>query len=98
MDRRRWLHALAFLPMLALAGCSQTILVKDGLTPQQFNSDKFDCEQRVITMYGGYAQMGVGHAILARQDIMRCMLSKGYREATAEERARSQQIKNDAEQ
>jgi hypothetical protein len=79
----RWL-SIGTMSLL-LAGCSQTLLVKDGLTPQQFEADKFDCEQKVITMYGGYAQMGAGHAIMARQDMFRCMGAKGYREATAEE-------------
>jgi hypothetical protein len=69
-----------------LSGCAQTLLVKDGMTPQQFEADKFDCEQKVVTKYGGYAQMGPGHAVMARQDIFRCMGTKGYREATSEER------------
>ena len=69
--------------LLFSVGCSQTIYVKDGSTAQQFEADKFDCEQKVITMYGGYAQMGLGHAIMARGDIGRCLLSKGYRESSS---------------
>lgn len=79
----KWLSL--FVVTFVLAGCSQTLLVKDGLTPQQFEADKFDCEQKVATMYGGYANMGPGHAVYARQDMFRCMTAKGYREATAEE-------------
>ena len=76
-----------FLSVLFLSGCSQTLLMKDGMTPQSFEADKFDCEQKVVTMYGGYAQMGAGHAVMARQDMLPCMTTKGYHEATAEELA-----------
>jgi hypothetical protein len=83
----RILTAVVICASLASSGCAGTMLVKDGYTPEQFETDKFDCEQRVVTMYGGYAQMGIGHAIMARQDILRCMRTKGYREASAEERS-----------
>lgn len=76
---------LFLLLSLTLSGCAQKLYIKDGATPQEFQSDQFECEQKVITMYGGYAQMDVGHAIMARQDIHRCLTTKGYREATAEE-------------
>ncbi len=76
---------LVLLLSLTLSSCGQTLYMKDGATPQEFQSDQFDCEQKVITMYGGYANMGPGHAIMARQDIHRCLTTKGYREATAEE-------------
>lgn len=82
----RILTGVVICASFATSGCANTMLVKDGYTPEQFETDKFDCEQRVVTMYGGYAQMGVGHAVLARQDILRCMKTKGYREASAEER------------
>jgi hypothetical protein len=72
-------HVLIVGMAVLITGCSQTMLVKDGMTPQQFEADKFDCEQKVVTMYGGYAQMGAGHAIMARQDMIRCMQVKGYR-------------------
>lgn len=81
----RILTAMGLCAVLALTGCAQTMLMKDGLTEREFEADKFDCEQKVVTMYGGYAQMGVGHAIMARQDIFRCMAAKGYREAMPEE-------------
>jgi hypothetical protein len=76
---------------LFIAGCSGITFTKEGITQQQFEADKFDCEQKVVTMYGGYAQMGVGHAIVARDDLRRCMFTKGYREATAQETKRSPQ-------
>lgn len=80
------MRVLTLLVMICvLSGCSQTLYVKEGATPQQFQADQFECEQKVITMYGGYAQMGPGHAVMARQDIARCLTTKGYREATAEE-------------
>lgn len=74
------MKTLLLCAVLALTGCSQTILTKPGYTPQAFNADKFDCEQKVVTMYGGYSQMGAGHAIMARGDILNCMKAKGYQE------------------
>jgi hypothetical protein len=56
--------------------------VKDGVTQQQFEADGWDCKQKVVTMYGGYANMGIGHAITAGQEIQACMQSKGYRQVT----------------
>lgn len=70
--------------LVLLVGCTSKILVKDGATAQQFEADKFECEQKVVTMYGGYANMGPGHAIMARGDILQCMNVKGWREQTAE--------------
>lgn len=73
--------ALCSLGLLLLcAGCAQRTYVKDGWTAQQFEADRFDCEYKVVGMYGGYGQMGAGHAILARGDMDRCLRSKGYRE------------------
>lgn len=76
---------------LLISGCAQTLFVKPGGTPAEFERDKFDCEQRVVTMYGGYAQMGPGHAIMAGDDIRRCLTTKGWRPATAAEQARATQ-------
>jgi len=63
-----------------VSGCAQTLYVKDGATSEQFQADQFDCEQKVVTMYGGYANMGPGHAVMARGDMKRCLAVKGYRE------------------
>jgi len=30
------------------SGCAKTMLTKEGYTPQQFEADKFDCEQKVV--------------------------------------------------
>ena len=57
--------------------------MKDGATAQDFERDQFDCKQRVVTMYGGYANMGLGHAVMAGGDIERCMLTKNYRQQAA---------------
>lgn len=77
--------------LLLSSACAQQLYIKQGATQQEFERDQFDCEQRVITMYGGYTQMGVGHAIMARSDIQRCMVTKGYRAiSTAEAEAAHQ--------
>lgn len=66
--------------VVGLTSCAKRLYVKEGATPEQFEADRFDCEHKVVTMYGGYAQMGLGHAILARDDMDRCLRSKGYTE------------------
>jgi hypothetical protein len=72
------LGLFAFLP-----GCAPTMYTKDGFTPGQFNADKFDCKQKVLTMYGGLTQMGLGDAMLARNDMKECLESKGYQEMSS---------------
>ena len=78
--------------VIGLAGCATPIWVKDGASAQDFEADKFDCEQKVVTMYGGYAQMGVGHAIAAGGDMKRCLYIKGYRQVSEQEMERAQQM------
>ena len=68
------------LCIMFIGGCAKRLYVKDGATPQQFEADRFDCEYKVVGMYGGYGQMGAGHAILARDDMDRCIRSKGWTE------------------
>ncbi len=71
---------------LLTAGCSHTMYVKEGGTQQQFDADKFACEQKAVRMYGDYAQMQMGDTMMARDDDWRrCMFSKGYRETTEKE-------------
>ena len=79
---------IILLSVLLTAACSHTVFVKEGASQQQFNADKSDCEQTVVTMYGDYAQMQMGDAMMARDDDWRrCMFIKGYRE-TAEQEAK----------
>lgn len=73
-------HAFVLAALILMTGCSAPVWVKPGATQQSFDADKFDCEQKVVTMYGGYSQMGPGHALMAGGDIKNCMRSKGYRE------------------
>jgi hypothetical protein len=70
--------------LLLVTGCGAgTVWVKEGATAQDFERDKFDCEQRVVTMYGGYAHMDIGQAIVAGNDLRRCLrVTHGWREAT----------------
>lgn len=76
---RRWMLSLLVIALCgSLTGCAKPIYVKTGATPQDVEADHFDCEQKVVTMYGGYARMGPGHAIMAGGDLDRCMRSKGY--------------------
>lgn len=79
------MRVIFVLCAIFLAGCSEMTWMKDGATRANFDQDVFDCTQRVVTMYGGYTQMGIGHAIMARQDNIRCMESKGYRQMSTTE-------------
>lgn len=69
----------ALVALLCMAGCAPPSYWKPGWTAEQFTQDQFDCEQKVIVMMGGYAQMGIGDAIFARSNIQRCLESRGYR-------------------
>lgn len=60
-------------------------MTKDGFTLNQFRADTFNCEQQVVPLYGGYMNMEREEITAARQDLFRCMTTKGYREATPEE-------------
>ena len=73
------------LVLLVLAGCAQTMFVKPGGTAESFEADKFECEAKVQTMYGGQANMNFGHLATYREDLFRCIRSKGWREATRAE-------------
>jgi hypothetical protein len=77
------LNVLVGALLLLLVGCAPGHYVKDGMTSQDFDKDHFDCEMRVVTIYGGWARMGAGEAIMAGQDIHRCLLTKGYRKVAA---------------
>lgn len=52
------LMAIAFV----LLACGQTRLVKDGITQEQFEADKSDCKQKVLTMYRGSDRVAFGDA------------------------------------
>lgn len=78
---------MAVLVVFLVAGCATATLVKEGVTPEQFAADKFECEQKVVTMQGGYARMDLGDHLIVRQNLLRCLHAKGYREATDQERA-----------
>lgn len=77
---RNYTMPLPLAGILFIVGCSQTMYVKDGGTAQQFEADRYDCEYKAVMLQGGYNQMGVGGAIMARQEIARCLGSKGWRE------------------
>lgn len=70
------LMAIAFV----LLACGQTRLVKDGMTQEQFEADKSECKQKVLTMYRGSDRVAFGDAPTMGSDMTKCMVSKGYRE------------------
>jgi len=80
MRQRDGMRGMIILSLVLLAGCAQRVYTKDSATPQQFEADRFDCEYKVVGMYGGYGQMGIGHAVYARDDMDRCLRSKGWTE------------------
>lgn len=83
MKRISLRHAALILLLATITlldGCAQRRYSKTGATPQDFEADRFDCEYKVVGMYGGYGQMGAGHALIARDDMDRCLRSKGWGE------------------
>ena len=60
----------------SLLACAQTKYYKDGATAQSFEADKFDCEQKVMTMHGGYANALIGQAPFIRADMKRCLTAQ----------------------
>lgn len=70
---------------LGLAACAPTVYVKANGTDQEFQADLFDCEARVGAMYGGRNQTEPGIAIMAAMDVRRCIETKGWHKATAQD-------------
>lgn len=78
----------AFISSLALSGCAQTTLYKDGMTQAQFERDKSRCEYDAMKYAGGYdasLSTGIGQGLdmaLRRNGlVVACMKQLGYREA-----------------
>jgi hypothetical protein len=68
---------LIALTLLA-AACSKPVYQKDGMTSEQFEADKVDCEQKVVTMDSGSTKTRANHATSAQQEMHHCLLRKGY--------------------
>ncbi len=66
------------LALLSLSACGKMAFVKEGATAEQEQHDRWDCKQKVYTMYGGPSRMGAGDMISARDDFEQCMTSKGW--------------------
>jgi hypothetical protein len=66
------------LPIMLLVGCteSKTILVKEGISEQEMQSDMAECDKD---------PMAIGYVKRSNEDFARCVMAKGYREATAKE-------------
>jgi transcriptional regulator with XRE-family HTH domain len=78
------MRSTIIIALLALlTACTQVPYgVKPGGTYEQLNADRFDCKQKVVMMYGGYGQMGIGGAMVAGDDYHECMRAKGYSQGT----------------
>ncbi len=72
----------ALLLLATLSACGKMQFVKEGATPDQEQADRFDCKQKVYTMYGGPSRMGAGDMISARDDFEQCMTSKGWKRSS----------------
>ena len=57
-------------------GCteSKTFVVKDGISEQEMQSDMAECDKDPTA---------IGYVKRSNEDFARCIMSKGYREATA---------------
>lgn len=70
---------------MIMAGCAeQSVWIKPDGTPQSFQSDQYDCKQKIFTMYGGVSQMGFGHAVMLPEEMRECLRARGWSEHTAE--------------
>jgi hypothetical protein len=69
------------LPIMLLVGCtaSKTILVKEDISEQEIQSDMAECHKDPTT---------IGYVKRSNEDFARCMMAKGYREATEKETKR----------
>jgi hypothetical protein len=68
--------ALAAVVAVGLAGCAQTVWLKDGATKQDFNSDAYACERdaRMSNYFGG----GLIAQINFQEFQERCMVAHGW--------------------
>ena len=65
--------------IILLVGCAQPgtiLLVKDGVSREQVESDQTECDQ---------VPTAEGHTRRSDEEFLRCMKSKGYRETTSKE-------------
>lgn len=75
------LGVIVGLACLTSIGCApQTTWVKPDGTPQLFQSDYYDCKQKIFTMYGGVSQMGFGHAVMLPGEMRECLRARGWTE------------------
>lgn len=68
-------HCVGILALL-LTGCATGHWVHDTNTAEDFERDKFNCENVIVTKYGGWANV---EPFTAALDIRRCLQTKGYR-------------------
>jgi hypothetical protein len=63
------------LPMTLLVGCteSKTILVKEGISEQDMQSDMAECDKDPTA---------IGYVKRSNEDFARCIMAKGYRAET----------------
>ena len=71
--------SLLILPIVLLVGCTQstTLLVKEGISEQELQSDMAECDKDPTV---------IGYVKRSNEDFTRCIKAKGYREATSKER------------
>jgi|GraSoiStandDraft_50_1057286.scaffolds.fasta_scaffold660599_1 hypothetical protein len=69
------------LAIMLLVGCteSKTILVKEGISEQEMQSDMAECHKDPTA---------IGYVERSNEDFARCIMAKGYREATEKETKR----------
>ena len=67
----------AVLLILMLAGCTMTY-TKPGLTQEEFNRDRYECQRAADAAAAGAAVGGTSNPFAARERMQQCMESKGY--------------------
>jgi len=61
-----------------LASCASPVWVKEGATPQEFQTARFECERDV--RQSGYYGPGLIGAFNANSFYRQCMMAKGFYE------------------
>ena len=74
---------VALITILLATGCTRYVWTKSNLTEQEFRSDSYACERDM--RQSGYFGTGLVGALNSQDFFARCMKSKGYEKAPADQ-------------
>ena len=74
---------IAVMAIFAATGCARHVWTKAGLTEQEFRADSYACERDM--RQSGYFGTGLVGMLNSQDFLDRCMRSKGYEKAPADQ-------------